>query len=228
MFRTAAQEKINAELTRQEEIKHSIEEIITWDKDRLQYTPDYHLLSVVRSHLVLVPDDMAQLQPNHRLVHDGSLSGFYPLAYGYTARRFSFIKKELGLKSFPIALELYHELKEELPVWMSDEYRLRGEIYAIRPQQIVLLDTHRQNGVQFERVKLNVNIGYQKYYKRKTKADYFLEREEMITIPMWMYIGRTEYWEDQLKAGFFDFKPVKIKTEDRLWLKQYYEYSRVR
>jgi len=226
--RTATQEKVDEEVLHLESIRNSIKEIIEWDKDRLQFTPDYPTLSQRRSHLFFVPDDMAQLQHNHNLIHGGSLSGFYPLAYGYTTKRFSFVKKELGLKSFPIALELSRDTQDNLPVWMSDEYRLRGEIYAIRPQQFIVLDTHRQNGVQFERVKLNINIGFQKYYKRKGKPDYFLEREEMITVPMFMYVGREAYWKDQLEAGFFDFKQVTLKVEDRLWLREYYEYSRVR
>jgi len=228
LFKTSAQEKINEEVLHMEHLRNTIKDIIEWDKDRLQFTPDYPDLSQSRAHLLFVPDDMAQLQPNHNLVHDGSLSGFYPLAYGYTTRRFSFVRKELGLKSFPIALDLSISIKDELPVWMSDEYRLRGEVYAIRPQQFIVLDTHRQNGVQFHREKVNVNIGYRKYYRRKNVADYYLEREEMITVPMMMYIGREQYWEDQLKAGFFDFKQVSLKTEDRLWLREYYEYSRVR
>ena len=208
-------------------------QIISEDKERLQFTPDHREILPKRSHLIFIHDDMMQLQPNHKLVHAGSLSGFYPMTYGYTSRRFTFVKKELGLKSFPIALDMRY--KDDLPMFVADEHRIRGEVYAIRPQQLILLDTHRQNGVQFNRVKVNINIGSRKlrqwhwfdahgriHYERE------LEREEMITQEMFMYIGREDYWRDQLTTGFFDFKPIDIIQEDRLWLKKYYQYSRVR
>src|SRR5258708_2088724 len=111
--------------------------ILAEDQHRLQFTHDYAQLSQKKAHLVFIHDDMMQLQPNHDLVRAGSLSGFYPFAYGYTTKKFSFIKKELGLKSFPVAFELKE--KDELPVYMTDEYRIRGEIYAIRPQQFISL-----------------------------------------------------------------------------------------
>lgn len=209
------------------------QKILYEDNQRLQFTPDYIKLSQQKSVLVFIHDDMAQLQPNHDLVRVGSLSGFYPLGYGYTSKKFTFVKKELGLKSFPVALSLKD--KENLPMFMADEYRIRGEIYAIRPQALIALDTHRQNGVQFKRVEVNINIGYQKLWEHHhfdsagiKKYTTHLDKEEMLTQPMQMYIGREEYWMDQLMAGFFDFKSIDIIQEDRLWLKEYYQYSRVR
>lgn len=214
-------------------LRSKIKDILDWDRERLQFTPDYQKLSQQLSVLVFIHDDMMQLQPNHDIVKMGSLSGFFPFMYGYTSRRLSFVKKELGLKSFPVALDIRD--KDDLQMFMADEYRIRGEVYAIRPQQIIELDRHRQNGVQFHRISVNINIGYQKLFRRhwfdaegRIHNEYNLGREEMITQVMQMYVGRTEYWMDQLKAGFFDFKPIDIITEDRLWLKEYYQYSRVR
>lgn len=218
-------------------LKHKAEvnlfkEVTDWDQDRLRFTPDYPIISKKKSLLLFVHDDMMQLQPHHSLIQQGSLSGFYPLDYGYTSKKFSFIKKELGLNSFPVALDLKD--KGELPQYMADEYRIRGEIYAIRPQQFILLDIHRQNGVQFRRIPVNINIGsrklWEKYYftaEGQKRYTYDLGKEEMCTQEMMMYVGIEEYWKDQLHAGFFDFKPIDIITEDRLWLKEYYQYSRV-
>lgn len=224
-------------LKRKEIAKHlklaEIMDLLHEDHRRLQFTPDYYLISQKKSHLVFIHDDMMQLQPNHSKVVEGSLSGFYPLSYGYTSRRFSFIKKELGLKSFPIALELRDT--EELPMFMADSYRIRGEIYAVRPQTLIELDTHRQNGVQFQRRRVNINVGFRKLRQAhwvdanaKDRYALNLDREEMCSSECWMYVGREDYWKDQLHAGFFDFKQVDIIQEDRLWLKEYYQYSRVR
>jgi hypothetical protein len=80
---------------------------------------------------------------------------------------------------------------------------------------------------------VNVNVASQKMMKSSwTDANghdqhrYDLSREEMITVPCWMYVGREEYWKDQLESEFFSFKSVDIVTEDRLWLKEYYQYNR--
>jgi len=215
------------------ELRRKIQEIVKWDKERLRFTPDYLKLSQQLGVLLFIHDDMMQLQPNHDLVKIGSLSGFYPFMYGYTSQRLSFVKKELGLHSFPVAIDIRDT--DELQLFMAEKHRIRGEIYAIRPQQMIELDTHRQNGVQFQRITANINIGFQKLFRRDRDPDkgrhnveYQLGKEEMITVPMQMYVGREAYWLDQLKAGFFDFSPITIITEDRLWLKEYYQYSRVR
>lgn len=219
-------------LAKQAEIhQQAILAILQEDQQKLQFTPDYKELCQHRSRFLFVHDDMAQLQPNHPMVQVG-LSGFYPLAYGYTSRAFQFVKKDLGLKSFPIALDMRET--GDLPMYMADKYRIRGEIYAIRPETFISLDTYKQNGVQFVRQKVNVNIGFQKQRRRKwfdasghERFEYLLDREEMISQEMFMYVGREEYWRDQLN-GFFDFKPIPIIQEDRLWLREYYQYSKVR
>lgn len=217
------------------EVSTELLQIIAADQRRTQFTPDAHEINKNKSKLLFVHDDMAQLQPNHHLIREGSLSGFYPFNYGYTTKKFSFIKKELGLKSFPIALQLSEELKDNLPMYIAEEYRIRGELYAIRPQQFFELDTHRQNGVQFKRVPVSVNVGYKKLYRTHwftaegtKKYNYDLGKEEMLTVSAFMYVGREEYWKDQLLNDAFDFQPIDIIQEDRLWLKEYYQYSRVR
>lgn len=225
--------KVDEAIVEEAHLFNSVRRAIEWDQDRLAFTPDYQELSQKKSWLFFIHDDMMQTQPNHFMVEEGSRSGFKPLDYGYTSKSFSFVKKELGLKSFPIALDIRD--KSELPMYVADSYRIRGEIYALRPQQIVKLDIYRQNGVQFHRQKVNINIGSRKQLRRhwydaegKKHFNYELGRDEMCTQEMWMYVARTEYWMDQLTAGFFDFKPISIIQEDRLWLKEYYQYSRVR
>jgi len=205
------------------------------DLPRPEFTPDLWLLEQKKAHLFFIHDDMAQLQPFHDLVKAGSLSGFYPMNYGYTAKKFTFVKKNLGLKSFPIALDLPFEDREKLPQYMSNEHRIRGEIYAIRPRQIVELDNHRQNGVQFQRIRVNINIGFRKLMRHsitsstgKKYSEYNLTKEEMISQEMCMYVGRRDYWMDQLESGFFDFQPIDIIEEDRVWINKYYQYSRIR
>jgi hypothetical protein len=231
----AIAEKINLEIYDNNIRKRLYEDTLKWDKDRLQFTPDYAQLSQKKSHLVFIHDDMMQLQPNHSMVVEGSMHGFYPLTYGYTAKKMTFVKKELGLASFPIALSIRD--RDELPMHIADEYRIRGEVYAIRPDQLIKLDIHRQNGVQFERVKVNINHCFRRLRRKewfdasgRTKYEHNLSPENMITDEMMMYVGREAYWKDQFLAeeGFFNFKPIDIIQEDRLWLKEYYQYSRVR
>lgn len=221
--------KINvAEQQQQERVKRLIQSYAP-----PPFTPDLWQLEMRKAHPVFIADDMMQTQPNHKMVAEGGLSGFYPFHYGYTSQRYNFVKKNLGLKSFPIALDLRET--DELPAFMVERHRIRGEVYALRAEQIIALDNHRQNGVQFTRTPVTINIGHRKNYKHTTTdskgnkfIDYSLGREEMTSITAFMYVGREAYWKDQLEAGFFDFSPIDIIQEDRLWLKEYYQYSRVR
>lgn len=210
-------------------VADAITALIYEDKQRLQFTPDYHTIGSRKGNLVFVHDDMMMLQSNHDLVKTG-LSGFYPFAYGYTSQRFNFVTKDLGLKSFPIALQLKDT--QDVPMHVADAYRIRGEIYALRPQSIIELDTHRQNGVQFQRVRVNINVASRPLRHWSwtdangiDKHEYRLDRENMISVPCWMYVGREEYWKDQLQSEFFGFKSIPIVQEDRVWLKEYYQYN---
>lgn len=199
-----------------------------------EYTPDLWELEQKKEHRVFIHDDMMQLQPHHELVRAGSLSGFYPFQYGYTTKKFSFVEKDLGLKSIPIALDL-RDLAEELPVYIGESHRIRGEVYAVRTNTLIELDNHRQNGVQFERRRVNINIGYKKLWRShwfnafgNKQYAHTIGKEEMISVECWMYLGREEYWKDQLLADAFKFNPIQVVEEERLWLTKYYQYSRVR
>lgn len=210
-------------------VADAITALVHEDKQRLQFTPDYHVIGTRKGNLVFVHDDMMMLQPNHELVRVG-LSGFYPFAYGYTSQRFNFVKKDLGLKSFPVALQLKDD--SDMPMHVANSYRIRGELYALRPESVIALDTHRQNGVQFERVRMNINVASRALRHSSwtdangiDKHEYRLDRENMITVPCWMYVGREAYWKDQLASEFFSFKPIDIIQEDRIWLKEYYQYN---
>lgn len=229
MFGNNAAKKINEEIQQQQHIQRLIQ-----GYDLPEFTSDLWELEQKKEHLVFIHDDMMQTNPNHQLVQEGSLSGFYPFQYGYTTKKFSFVTKELGLKSFPVALDL-RDLAEELPMWISTSHRIRGEVYAVRTPTIVSLDNHRRNGVEFQRRRVNINIGYKKLWRShwynafgRKQYEYKLGKEEMMTVECWMYIGREEYWKDQLLADAFNFNPITVIEEDRLWLTKYYQYSRVR
>lgn len=232
------QQQLTAEVLRISEIEMKIRNLIIGDMKDREFTPDYPILSQKKSQLLFVPDDMMQLQPRHELVVYGSRHGFRPLDYGYTSKKFSFVKKELGLESFPVALDLRQ--REDLPLFMGETHRIRGEIYAICSKHFLTLDRYKQNGVQFERRRVNINVGSQKLYRIPRKGDFGkpafdkiydheLGRQEMCSVECWMYIGREDYWRDQLIDGFFAFKPIPIiEEENKVWLKTYYQYSRVR
>lgn len=202
--------------------------VMDWELTSCQFTPDIAELEERSANLLFIADDMMLFNPNHDMVTKGSLSGMEPFHYAYTAKSFSFVKKNLGKESFPIALDIRDT--SELPKWMSQTARIRGELYAIRGSQFKILDTHRQNGVQFRRERVMINIPYKKLLKHQGKSPhgtypyYDLSKEQMYSVLAYMYVGRTEYWIDQLKAGFFDFSPVGICEEDRIWLKKYFMY----
>ena len=202
--------------------------------DRLtpQHTPDMWKLEEVGYTWVFVCDECQAGHRKHDLV-EGGASGMEPFFAGYTAEKMGFLIKRLEKMSFPIP---FKDLSDnELPVWMGKERRIRGEMYGMTAEMIKKLDDYKQNGVQFERMRVNINVPYYKKkrirsqtYNGTWSVDYQRSKDYIVTIPAMMYIARPEYWMDQLKDknGCFNFDPVKTWSVDRIWIKEYFEYRR--
>jgi len=212
--------------------------IDVFDQHTPKYTPDIHLLEQHWWNPVFIPDDcmihhsyhITERGSRHDLVKEGA-SGYDPFYEDcYTAKPFTFLEKNLGKQSFPIPFDPIND--NDLPMWMNKSHRIKGELYALSSKSIIELDNHRLNTVQFDRVKVTINIPYaQKYrdiaqsYNGVWSSTYRSSKTNIVSIQAHMYVGRFEYWRDQL-LKLDNFSPVKVeKNPDRIYVKDFYNYK---
>lgn len=195
-------------------------------------TPDLVWLSRRPFHLLFVYGTQMRGHPQHELVME---HGAY-MATTYTDEKFSLWKKRLGKESFPIALENSGWRK---PDWATPTHsRVQGELYAIEWEQLVELDKHFQNTLEFERKRIPLVLPYRNLYKIPgTPLQQAIEWSLKIppkdtvvtgavavqTMRAWMYIGQSAYWDDQLAHMFTPVQTYKPKLG---WLGDYYAFTK--
>ena len=208
------------------------------------YTPDIWVLRRYHFQLLFVYGTQMQGHPQHELIND---YGAYA-ATAYTDGQFTLWKKRLGRESYPVALEGSEYLPDghkasgyRCPEWaLPPHTRVQGEIYAIKTQQLINLDKHYQNTLEFKRKRVPLLIPYRKLHKIDTQGepggiqefinqqfdihDKVVTTENAIkTIRAWMYIGISEYWTSQSNHLF---SPVQVYTPRLGWLGDYYAFTR--
>lgn len=177
------------------------------------YSPDMGILQQNHRHLIFVHDDMMAGKKNSDLIVATSITGRWPLAHCYTEEKFYYWKKDLGELSYPIALE---KIPTGFTRHDNTPAKIWGELYAIRPHAFNLLDTERENGVQFLRKRVDVRIPY----IHSNPIPDLLEH----TMEVWMYIGVHDYWDDQL-GGIHTSRPIEKTPDPRSWLGEHYRFK---
>lgn len=189
--------------------KHSFDEarLNTW-RAQLNWTKDANLLTQYDYQPIFVYDRLMEGQDDHSKIKDYIQPTF---ATGFTSHRFCLWQKNLGKLSFPIALETkvqpldlpWADLARETS-WFKDAppARIRGMVYNISTKAFFELDKLYRNGLHYYRKKVKVLMPY-RAKKENGGCEY------MVGLWCWMYVGISDYWENQLDAGMF-FKPVKI------------------
>lgn len=126
--------------------------------------------------------------------------------------------KDLGLESQAFALPIGPEQVHGSTSLFGLPAKVLGQVYTMRPNQIVKLDEVMQNGVMYTRQRIKVDVPYARR-NGKTIMDV-----EVKTIPCWAYIGRLDYWAEQLNPTDKRHHPVKMYNtkQDR---EPYYFYS---
>ena len=157
--------------------------------EKLQYTPDAIQLCRRLHHRVFIPDQMMSNINKDRIgvgLHSAKINlGFI------TQDKFNYIKQVEG--------------EHVLGIPLADETvaPIRGELYAMRPEQIITIDKHKQNGVQFNRERIQLRIPY---HIQKKDWDKTVQLAEL-KVSAWMYIGNLDYWGSILNKG------IKIKSK---------------
>lgn len=205
-------------------------EAMEWHK-KCSLTPDIWKLEQSMFQLIFIPDDMMRGRQNNHLIADAGFNGEVPVHPAcFTLERFTFWKKDLGLESYGIPLP-----KEHIPTnWLRvrpTPAKIKGQLYAILSPRIIKLDIHRQNGLQFRRVRQKITLPYNQV-KYNTKPDGELwsklpviSPEYIYTVEAWMYVGIPEYWDNLIGDMFQVRECPKFELDiPKFWIEEYYKF----
>jgi hypothetical protein len=210
---------------------YNLQELVKTAAERNKFTPDIWELERSEFQRVFIYDEMK---------HGHRSNAFLPEelaerdATCYTESYFVLHKKQLGQASQAIATDG--------DVWphpfgaTAERARIQGEMYVVFSSHIPVLDTYHQNTIEFERRRVRILRPWRHVVKAK---DGFPLNGEILesfkargivhsmrgcaTMDAWMYVGRQEYWGEQLAR---QFTPVKMFTSpNEPWLKEYYAFT---
>lgn len=182
-------QKLNALLTRPNiEWQRHIQEAAR----KSMFTPDAADIQELSGVNVFVYNETQSGQPKHGLLGpEAVFAGF-----GYTeGTDFVLYKKLLGKETFPFALKIRPDqiLGADTPApssFIGDPGQVIGEVYTIRPKQLIELDFYMLNTVQFTRERTKIIIPF----SIDTKT------VEYKTADVFMYVGKPDFWDDQIAS----------------------------
>ena len=189
----------------------------TCDYDHeVDYTPDLWNLEQYKFQLVFIYDECMRGHKAYDVIKEGSVS----IAPCFTNTNYTLWKKKLGRETYPIPLET--------PYFNVPKARIKGELWAMRPYQIIKLDKYKQNGVLFQRKRVYVALPYRELRYNPELSGFgskVLSQQYVRLIKVWMYLGVEDIWNDQLDAGF-SFEPVGLYKSASPWLNKYYYFGK--
>lgn len=144
----------------------------------------------------------------------------------YTHNEFNFFIKDLGSASYPIPMPKEYEPSAFLR-WPVIPARIKGTMWSIPPSLFISLDKSKQNGVQFGRQRIKITLPWREVkYDNKSPLP-FITEDYLVTKTAWMYIGRPDYWNDQI-GGIFQSCQVEHKEflTPKKWIDRFYEFEK--
>lgn len=174
--------------------------------EETRYTPDQGLLEGKQVHLLFLP---CELQQGHRSAKVTSECGL-ELCNAFTLNKFQMFRdREKGSavvlppqSSFPAS------------------HRVKGELWAIIPNCISVLDRYKKNGVECSRTKVDVLVPY----RRVTHTDEATKDTSTIfKLTAWTYQGIPEHWNTMLDGGF-KFPAVRVFRPNNPFLNSFFHF----
>jgi hypothetical protein len=153
---------------------------------RAQFTPDILDIQQLYAVNVFVYNECMASGPKHTTL--GPNAKYGGLAYTESSD-FVLYKKELGNETFPIAFPVTDEQKIGMSTLIGDPGQVMGEVWSIRPDDLISLDYYMLNTVRFNRKPVNITIPY----RADTNSEF-----EPVTKEVFMYVGDLDHWKDQL------------------------------
>jgi hypothetical protein len=168
---------------------------------RTDFTPDVWKLEKRYFHNVFIYNELMTNSREYSEVMEGKA---VKLAAAYTADdTFVMYKKAVGKETFPFTLKTTPDMKFGNSTFLGEPAHVMGQLFTMRPGQVIRLDTHLLNTVQFERVRVKICIPFR--YKNGSQLS-----EPMVkSLPAWMYVGRYDWWADLLLNKKL-YPPVKF------------------
>lgn len=150
-------------------------------KDLLKNTPDLAVLEQKKAHLLFVCDDFKKGHRRNTALQDAEYLG-----QGFTCPCFSMWKQNLGKNTFPLPFPNRDGL--------TPFSKISGEIWEVPTSVLKFLDRHRENTVQFNRMRVRVEVGYKNLYLDQEGKTRYISRSLRQVFRPWMYVANPDYW----------------------------------
>jgi hypothetical protein len=210
--------------------------------EETKFTPDVAVLELAPWSVFFIHDDMKEGMKSFERIKAEAVK----LSPGFTQEGFCFYNHKFADDGSPldVPVALSRITTDRIIPWADQKgapnAHISGDLYRIRSTHVKRLDTIYENGVQFERRRVQIRINYRKRlaFKERTQIhniakDYLnqhVSRAE-ITSPIletyfveaWMYVGVNEFWEPQIDGGLH-FEPVSLVRDQKTNL-IYYKYT---
>lgn len=186
---------------------------------RPDITPDMWRLGQYKWQYLFVMGD----ENERDLAAEASFSAMPEHPTCYTEGKFTLWKKDLGKHSYPIPLPESYRPTGYVR-WPVEPARIRGELWKIHPEQFILLDSYKQNGIQFRRQRVQVILPAAPVGWRT--RDYPIVGDFTIhgITPAWMYMGLQKHWDDQI-GGIFASAQVELREQNRKYARQFFQFE---
>lgn len=232
---TTATEALEAARIKAAEAFERQEHFLQRISDANPFTPDIRRLERKMRWLLFVPDELMKQHHDHARLGAHAVK----ISEAFTVERFSLWKQRYGKRSTAIPLRLEYNVSEDVlktPLWRQvRRYPVRGELYFVNASTLIKLDTHRENGLRFQRERVQVVRPYTKVTLKRLpltieKQDpvqtYVRFEERLLGEPLsvWMYTGVREYWDEKLDAGAL-YQPVRHYKPHNTLLSEYHYFS---
>lgn len=213
---------------------------VLWELSQTKFTPDIARLEQYEWQLLFVVDELKKDHIKHDLLGVERALKFP----GYTQKPFRFwMPNDPTMSPIPTETSEGHNVLNNIVGW-PPAVKIKGELWKIRSQQFITLDTYKQNTVQFSRKMVRIIVPHRAVVWLKdhnldpefgvqdptARRDYsgssIKHSKEIVTIiRCWMYVAKPTFWDPIITA--YDFSPVEtFQTDRRRWLDQYYHIRR--
>lgn len=210
---------------------------VSSELDATKFTPDIAILEEYEWQLYFATDETKKDHLKHSLVGAESeykFPGFTQQGYNYWDHQAPFLP--------PIPMKATSP--ENLLPFFPPVAKIKGEVYAIRPQRFLELDRYKQNTVEYQRERVRLIVPYRKVLwlkdhnldpafgvqevfarSRYAGSSIKTSEERVAIIRAWMYIGKPEFWDPLISA--YDYTSVEtFHAKNRRWCDIYYSIRR--
>lgn len=202
---------------------------------RTKFTPDLALLEEYEWQAVFVTDELKKKFLKHELLGEDKRY-LFP---AFTQKNYHYWESASPLEG-AIPFEV-SQLRNPIVGWPPIA-KIKGEVYLIRPQRFLDIDTYKQNTVQYVRDRIRLVVPFRRIQWVKDRygpevAEFFRNPDQFhnnktfttdehtYIVRAWFYSGRPEYWDPIITA--YDYGHVEtFHSKNRRWADTYYAIRR--